>query len=112
MNSKQCVQPPCLLEAPFLEYSIHQCPKQMLKELRLIFPDLQNTQNSPTLYIIPTFQPCQNDLLCEVTPAVEAEKDQLLENVSFSTLRSPFTITLHLLSLSLSVCVCLVLLLG
>eukprot|EP00126_Sphaerothecum_destruens_P006343 Sdes_comp19317_c0_seq3m10456 len=80
MNSKQCVQPPCLLEAPFLEYSIHQCPKQMLKELRLIFPDLQNTQNSPTLYIIPTFQPCQNDLLCEVTPAVEAEKDQLLEN--------------------------------
>ena len=61
-----------------VEFSIHACPKTLKRELRNIFPGLESCDH---LFVIPTFQKANIELLdFSHNPAVEAEKDRLLNN--------------------------------
>ncbi|ORX88659.1 hypothetical protein K493DRAFT_306429 [Basidiobolus meristosporus CBS 931.73] len=58
-----------------LEYSAHACTKRFLRELAFVFPSV----NTEGCLIVPTFQPCQYDLVA-VGDDVAKEKDDKLES--------------------------------
>lgn len=66
-----------------LQLSIHRCPKSMLKDVQLVFPQLSKSSSPPDaeqqLWIIPVFQKCLVDIL-GTGQAVEEEKARCLEN--------------------------------
>eukprot|EP01134_Creolimax_fragrantissima_P000887 CFRG0887T1 len=56
-----------------IEYSVHDCPPRMLKELPAVFPDVALTG----LLIVPTFQRTKVDLTA-IGPEVEEIKEECL----------------------------------
>eukprot|EP01080_Neovahlkampfia_damariscottae_P005854 gene5854-9682_t len=82
MKSKTLLFGPKLKKEQHIEYSIHKCPKLLFRDLKNIFPE-QNF-DIDTLFIIPTFQPTNCDML-EFTKDSEIQKNLLLQNfLSFS----------------------------
>ncbi|KAI7829190.1 hypothetical protein BX661DRAFT_170621 [Kickxella alabastrina] len=59
-----------------LQYSIHLCPRQMKRELRLVFPSLSGKEND--LLIIPTFQKTKSSMI-SYDAETQIEKDEKLE---------------------------------
>lgn len=59
------------------EYSVHECPKTLCRELKAVFPAAKINETT-TLYIVPTFQKSSLPLL-EFGEQQASEKDRLLE---------------------------------
>jgi hypothetical protein len=83
--------PPTLNTNHHIEYSIHECPKSLLNDLKLVFPKLSlddiqrdnsciNENITKNVYIIPTFQKSEVDLV-GTDHECQLEKDRLLEKV-------------------------------
>eukprot|EP00128_Syssomonas_multiformis_P015537 Colp12_sorted_trinity150504_noHs@22242 len=60
---------------PGFEISVCRPPKSMLRDLKLVFPEIELQD----CLIVPTFQKAVSDLV-SIGPEVEDEKDALLEN--------------------------------
>jgi len=60
-----------------IEVSVHRCPDALRRDLKHVFSPTDSIDYDK-LWIVPTFQPSQHDLVA-MGSAVEEEKDRLLQ---------------------------------